>query len=80
MKKEYKKWKLLWNIGTENEKTKYFDNLTIKILDDMKNIRQYALLSYDKFLNCYVIIEDETLNTNEKEILHNNIKKYAERY
>lgn len=78
--KNNKKWKLLWNIGTEYEKMKYFDNLTIKILDDMKNIRQYVLFSYDEFLNGYMIIEDETLNTTEKEILYNNFKKYTERY
>lgn len=78
--KNNKKWKLLWNIGTEHEKMKYFDNLTIKILDDMKNIRQYVLFSYDEFLNGYMIIEDETLNITEKEILYNNFKKYTERY
>ena len=76
-----KRYKLIINLGYENESIIYFDRLVKsklqKILD--KNNKNYLLLHYNDFLKAYLPTLDK-LSDNEKEIYHNNIHFYCERY
>lgn len=71
-----KNYKMILNIGLENENIKYFDRLTKNKLNDLLNNKGYIILYYDKFLKKYVLI-DSKITGKQKEIFDNNIKEYC---
>ena len=74
-----KKYKLIENIGYKNEKQVYFDRLTTKKCNELKELYSYVLLYYSDFLKAYLPF-DFKVNEYQKALYENNINKYCERY
>lgn len=61
------KYKLIINFKEKDEKTLYFDNLTIKRLQLMKS--DYILLVYDEFFEKYALLKCDISNDKKEEFL-----------
>ena len=74
-----KKYKLIENIGYKNENITYFDRLTLKKKEHLKQLYAYVLLFYSDILKSYVPF-DFKCNEYQKLLYENNIDYYCERY
>ena len=69
-----KKYKLIENIGYKNENIIYFDKLTLKKMEHLKQLYAYVLLFYSDVLKCYVPFD---FKVNEYQIaLYENMRDY----
>lgn len=73
-----KKYKLIENIGYKNEKEIYFDRLTCKKLEHLKDLYSYVLLFYSDVLKCYVSF-DFKVTEYQRLLFDNNVASYCER-
>lgn len=68
-------YKLIINLGLENEKIIYFKNYTRKILNLINN-NNYILLEFNDYFNKWVYF-DYKLSEYQKRLFNNNINKYC---
>lgn len=73
-----KKYKLILNLGSTEEKTNYFERLSTKKLLTIIKDKNNLLLEFDDFLNCYLPFS-YNLTTEQKNIYENNKRFYCER-
>lgn len=74
-----KRYKLIENIGYKNENIIYFDRLTLKKIEHLKQLYSYVLLWYSDKLKYYVSF-DFKCTEYDKALFYNNINEYCERY
>ena len=73
------KYKIVYNIGEEEEKSIFFDRLTLKKVKEMEKAKSYILFEKQtNFYNIYIPI-DYKLNEKQKEIYNQNCNFYASR-
>lgn len=70
------RYKLIQNLGTENERIKYFDRLTRQREREIMESESYALLVYNEFLKAYMGI-DYKLKESQREFFNANIERYC---
>ena len=75
-KMENKKYKLISNIGYKNETSTYFDRLTKKKIEELKNTYSYVILYYDEFFKKYMWFDSKT-NEYQKALFNSNLEYYC---
>lgn len=73
---ENKKYKLISNIGYKNETSTYFDRLTKKKIEELKNAYSYVILYYDDFFKKYMWFDSKT-NEYQKALFNSNLEYYC---
>lgn len=73
---ENKKYKLISNIGYKNETSTYFDRLTKKKIEELKNTYSYVILYYDEFFKKYMWFDSKT-NEYQKALFNSNLEYYC---
>ena len=76
-----KRYKVIINLGQQNEQIQYFNILTHKKYKELLATNNFVLLQYDNFLLNYAVI-DRSINllASQVDLFNNNINKYCERY
>lgn len=71
------KYKIVYNIGEEEEESIFFNRLTTKKIKDMENSKSYILFGkMPDFYNIYLPI-DYKMTEKQKDIYYNNRNYYA---
>ena len=71
-----KKYKLILNIGQNDETILYFERLTTQKIDLLKNCISYVLMYYDNFFKKYIKF-DFKANKEEQIIFNDNLDIYT---
>lgn len=74
-----KKYKLILNLGSTEEKTSYFERLSTKKLLTIIKDKNNLLLEFDDFFNCYLPLS-YNLTAEQKNIYEKNKRFYCERF
>lgn len=75
---EIKRYKAILNIGYKDEKAIFFDRLTSKKLNELRQEKHYILMYYSDKINKYLVF-DRSLKITEYQLnlFNNNVQYYC---